>query len=623
MGFGVALKTVGWTMLLLGSTAVACAQQDVPAPESGAAVTVVSPDAPPSPAADAASTLEPTALAPTATANPAVAPVTEPVPAAAVSGELPPAEAVSQAVKQTVREAATPALDPKLFPRYDSLQPKVAFWTKVFGQYSENQSAIHSSEYPNKVFEVLDFRADALRLDKVSLARLKADEETRAKARANRLLEEVDALRDTPERLNEAQRRVFSLYADVRGDNRFRKAVGTVRAQRGLKERTALALETSGRYLPEMERIFRSYGLPVQLTRLPLVESSFNVEAYSKVGAAGLWQFMPSSAKIYMRLNEVVDDRRDPWTSTDAAARHLRDDYAALGAWPLAVTAYNHGRGGIARGLQKIGGTTLPDLIAGYDAKSFGFASQNFYSEFLAAADVEREWKRHFGEQLQRNAPLRYDTVETKHYVPYETLRRLCDADDEVFRKLNPAYRPEVIEGKLYVPPGHLIRVPAGHASDFNVAYAKLGSSERFDSQRTFYLLHKVTKGESIGKIARQYGVSQAAIKSANGFKGTAIRIGQVIKVPPREERRPGPVTVALGESKPTLTRAETQAVEAERAQQAPPQRKAVRTHQVRSGQTLSSIAARYKVSVTSLREANDIEGSHLRVGQKLRIPLS
>ncbi len=522
-----------------------------------------------------------------------------------------------------------PPADDALFPRYEVLKPNVAFWTRVFAQYSEDQSAVHSTEYPDKVFEVLDFREDALRLDKVTLYRLKAEGETRAKARLDRLLASVHELRNSPEKMDEEQRRVYQLFADVHEDDKFKNAIGTFRAQRGLKERTAMALETSGKYLPEMESIFGSYRLPLRLTRLPLVESSFNVEAYSKVGASGLWQFIPSSARIYMRLNEVVDDRRDPWTSTDAAARHLRDDYAALGSWPLALTAYNHGRGGIAKGLQKTGGSTLPDLIRGYDAKSFGFASRNFYAEFLAASDVERNWRAHFG-AINRNQPLRFDTVETKNYVPYETLRRLCNADDDLFRRLNPAYRPEVIEGKLYVPPGHLIRVPAGSASAFNVAYAKLGSSERFDSQKTYYLLHKVSKGDTVGKIARKYGVSQAAVKSANGLKDTGkLKLGQILKVPPHEESRPGPVLVAVGESKPTLTREDTVAVEAERRHDAEPApkksaRKSGRVHKVRSGQTLSSIAKRYKVSVAALRNANDLgDSAHLSIGQKLKIPPS
>lgn len=566
------------------------------------------------------------AAAPAAVTPPLSAPAAN-VPAPVIMpAELPqaaPAAAAPARPPTTKLSVAVNAAEERLFPRYDSLKPAVSFWTRVFGQYSEHQSAIHSTRYPSKVFEVLDFRDEALRMNPAELARYKSQAENQAKARVDKLLAQVHQLRHSPEQMNEQQRRVYRLFADVSGDNKFRDAIGSFRAQRGLRERTALALETSGKYLPEMETIFGRYELPLRLTRLPLVESSFNVEAYSKVGAAGLWQFIPSSAKIYMRLNEVVDDRRDPWTSTDAAARHLRDDYAALKSWPLALTAYNHGRAGIARGLQKVGGSTLPDLIARYDSKSFGFASKNFYAEFLAATDVERNWREHFGE-LQRKAPLRYETVETKHYVPYETLRRLCDADDELFRKLNPAYRPEVIEGKLYVPPGHVIRVPAGKASAFNVGYAKLGASERFDAQRSFYLLHKVKKGESLGKLAQSYGVSQAAIRSANGLKGTALRSGQVLKIPPRAERRPGPVTVAVGESKPGLTRAETAAAVAERADDARPAKasRAPRTHKVRSGQTLGSIAKHYKVSVSSLRSANGLGSSSLiRVGQKLQIP--
>ncbi|MGH8518318.1 MAG: LysM peptidoglycan-binding domain-containing protein, partial [Panacagrimonas sp.] len=417
-------------------------------------------------------------------------------------------------------------------------------------------------------------------------------------------------------------RRIYDLYARQQDDDRFNAAASALRAQRGLRERTQQALEISGKYLPSMEGVFKSYALPLRLTRLPLVESSFNVEAYSKVGAAGLWQFIPASARIYMRLNDVVDDRRDPWTSTDAAARHLRDDYDSLGSWPLALTAYNHGRGGIARGLVATGGSELPDLIRGYNAKSFGFASRNFYAEFLAASDVERNWREHFGE-IQRKTPLEFDVVETQHYVPYETLRRLCDADDEMFRKLNPAYRPEVIEGKLYVPPGHLIRVPAGSAKSFTVAYAQLGNHERFDQQRVNHLLHKVRRGDTLGGVAKRYGVTQASIRAYNriGKRGT-LRAGQVLKIVPRTERRPGPVTVAVGESKPGLTAAEKRASDRTTIKKKSP-RAGYRTHRVRSGQTLSSIAHTYKVSIRDLRQANDLGASSaIRVGEKLKVPV-
>ena len=528
--------------------------------------------------------------------------------------------------KASSRSASKAESDEAMFPHYAVLKPNVTFWTKVFSEYSENQSAIHSTDYPDIVFKVLDFRSEATYMDRESLRKLKNVEESKAIAEVKALLEQVHEARYQPETLQGEARRIFTLYGGVSDDMRFKTAVDAVRSQRGLKERTYQALQISGKYLPAMENVFTSYELPLRLTRLPLVESSFNVEAYSKVGAAGLWQFIPSSARIYMRLNDVVDDRRDPWTSTDAAARHLRDDYAMLGSWPLALTAYNHGRGGVARGLAATGGTELPDLIRGYTAKSFGFASRNFYAEFLAASDVERNWKKHFGD-IQRNAAMEFEVVETKHYVPYETLRRMCNADDDLFRRLNPAYRPEVIEGKLYVPPGHLIRVPAGAAQSFQVAYATLGDHERFDQQRVNHLLHKVKRGETLSGVAKRYGITQASIRASNsiGKKGV-LRSGQVLKIIPHREARPGPVTVAVGESKPGLTRAEKLASEKKpsTAGAIKAARVDYRTHKVRSGQTLSSIAKLYKVSIKDLRKVNGLgASSDIRVGEKIKVPLS
>jgi len=521
-----------------------------------------------------------------------------------------PGAAVAQPL--AAAPVAAPADDP-LFPHLAILKPAVEFWTKVFSEYSENQSVVHSIDDVRKIYVVLDFTDQAQVLNAMQLSLLKGRAEARAKQQIDDLLKRVDALKDSPEKMDDEERRIYQMYADSRDPNRFREAIGSFRVQRGLRERTAHALQVSGRYLPQMEQIFASYGLPVKLTRLPLVESSFNLQAYSKVGAAGLWQFMPSSARIYMRLDEVADDRRDPWFSTDAAARHLRDDYNALQSWPLAVTAYNHGRGGVARGLAKTGGSTLTDLIQRYDADSFGFASRNFYAEFLAASDVEHDWRKHFGD-LERDAPTQFETVETRDYIPYGTLQRLSGADLTTFRTLNPAYNDEVVDGRLYVPPGHLIRVPAGSADRFKHAYASLGADQRFEHQRQFYVLHRLERGENVARLAHRYGVSQASIMAANGLrKGARLRAGTTIKIPPHD----APSTVMASAEEP-----EAHVVRAAVRTHTGGGKSHLRLHKVRSGQTLGSIAKRYSISISALRQLNGLGDSDLlRVGSTLKIP--
>nr|WP_194241152.1 lytic transglycosylase domain-containing protein [Solimonas terrae] len=515
------------------------------------------------------------------------------------------------------------------FPRYGELKPAVSFWTRVFSQYSELQSVVHSSLYPDKVFTVLDFRGDATTMSDAALAHRRHDAEQAAEDHVDDLFKRVQAKQYAPATMSAEERRIYDMFADVPGGaDKFKDMIGTARVQRGLRERTQNALEVSDRYLPSMEQTFSDYGLPIKLTRLPLVESSFDLDAYSKSGAAGIWQFIPSSARVYMRLDNVVDDRRDPWTSTDAAARHLRDDYSMLGDWPLAITAYNHGRNGIARALDAVGGKTLMDLIDRFDGKRFGFASKNYYAEFLAAVDVEHDYRERAG--AARSAkPLEFEVVETKNYVPYDTLRRLCGASDEAFQRLNPAYRPEVIEGKLYVPPGHLIRVPYGSARAFEVGYSKLGAHERFDSQRAYYELYKVQRGDNLGAIARHHGVSQQVLMSANELRSAnMLRIGQIIKIPPKTEARPGPITVAIGESKPeqTVQQRLDEARKVQRDNDAARtkghSRPRFRTHKVERGQTLSGIAHLYNVSVSDLRSANHLKTTTLRIGQRLKVPL-
>ncbi len=502
------------------------------------------------------------------------------------------------------------AEEARAFPRYDSLEPAVRFWIRVFAEFSEDQSVIHWAERPEVILEVLDFSRDVNRMSSQAFYRHRGREEQEARDRNERLLREIHAARHKPDSLSPHARQVYDRFSHISDDRKFLAAADKLRSQRGLRERTQQALEIAGHYLPEMERIFDGYGLPRLLTRLPILESSFNVNAYSKVGAAGLWQFIPSSARIYMRYDEIADQRRDPWTSTDAAARHLVDDMKLLKSWPLALTAYNHGRAGIARGLRETGGRTIEDLVWNYRTNRFGFASRNFYAEFLAVIEIDHHRDLYFGKVKPRK-PITFATVKTNHYMEYSTLRRLSGAGETTFRKLNPAFSREVQQDKILVPPQYVIRVPAGKAAHFNAGYAQLAAAEKFDRQRDYFIAHRVRSGETIGRIAQHYRVSERAIVDANGLRDKhRIRIGQSLKIPPRG-----------GSSATTLARVET-VLPAPAAKTAAPAAAAYRLHRVQAGQTLWNLARRYGTTVNELRRLNNLNSSAvLPVGMRLKVP--
>jgi hypothetical protein len=168
----------------------------------------------------------------------------------------------------------------------------------------------------------------------------------------------------------------------------LRRAAENIRVQQGLREKVDEGLHRASKLLPRILAILRQHQVPAELAALPMVESTFNPAAYSKAGAAGLWQFIRSTGKQYSLISRKRDDRRDPVRATEAAARLLRDNYQALGSWPLAIVAYNHGHAGIRAASTLVGSTAIEDIVARYNGPRFGFASKNFYAEFLAALDV-------------------------------------------------------------------------------------------------------------------------------------------------------------------------------------------------------------------------------------------
>lgn len=415
------------------------------------------------------------------------------------------------------------------------LRPQVDFWKNVFAKYSRLQVVIHDTEHLDRVYNVLDFRS--LADDELSEGQIEqhiAMATRREKERIRSLLMRLDRT-DDPADLRGEERRIWDLFQGTYESRKFSRAAAEdrIRAQAGLRERFAAGIEVAHAYFPEMERIFREEGVPVEITRLPLIESCFNVKAYSKRGAAGVWQFIPSTGKQYLRIDNAIDERRDPLLATRAAARFLRSMFDDLGAWPVTITAYNHGPGGIARAISQIGTRDIVPIIRYYQGPAFKFASRNFYPEFLAALELERHYQDHFG-PLRLHQPVATDRVRIGHYVSLETVARCADVDPDVISELNPSLSRAIVDGKQRIPGGYELRLPAGTRSRFEQRYAALPAERKFSSQqRAQQLVHRVRRGQTLDTIARHYGRTPAEIRRQNKMgKRQGVRVGQVLRIP-------------------------------------------------------------------------------------------
>jgi membrane-bound lytic murein transglycosylase D len=197
------------------------------------------------------------------------------------------------------------------------------------------------------------------------------------------------------------------------------------------------AAATAQVHLPYMEEVFRRYGVPTKLTRLPFVESMFNLKAHSKVGASGIWQFMPKTARYFIYVNNLVDERNAPEKATKAAAQFLANNFQQLGTWPLAVTAYNHGVMGMANAVRKTNTRDIGAIINRYSSPSFRFASRNFYAEFLAAASTYDDLMRR-GKIPQPPEVPETSSIILKEPVSVAQLIQHTQLTVDMLRELNP-----------------------------------------------------------------------------------------------------------------------------------------------------------------------------------------
>ena len=293
--------------------------------------------------------------------------------------------AAAAALPPSVVDAALETPGP--FPAPPELQEAIGFWNALFLNYPSDKEVLHDKDHMSIVWQVLQLphRPGTHVVDQEASHQVVKDAVAALKARLARL-----ATDPTPQ--DDTDRQLLATLHDKGGpdaDALLAGATDRVRAQQGVADKFSEGLQRSKLYLKQVRRIMRQQGVPEDVALLPFVESMYNPKAKSSVGARGVWQLMPLTAKdLGLRVNRKRDDRVDVYRASRAAGRMMRRDFKMLGSWPLAITAWNHGPNGVRRAVQAVGSSDLVTLINHYEQPNWGFSSKNFYAEFLAVVAI-------------------------------------------------------------------------------------------------------------------------------------------------------------------------------------------------------------------------------------------
>jgi hypothetical protein len=290
-----------------------------------------------------------------------------------------------------------------------------------------------------------------------------------------------------------------------------------------VKDQFQVLLARSGKYMPMISKLLNDEGLPEELGYLALVESEFNVSATSPIGAVGLWQFIPSTARQYgLRIDNWVDERRDPIKSTRAAAAYLKELHSYYGRWFLVTAAYNAGPGVINKALEN---SRAKDFWGIKGKNQIREETRNFVPKFIATALIATDPKKYGFHDIAYLEPLEFDEVEAEGLLKVDALAEMAQSEVVIIKDLNPALL------RSMTPPGekgYSVRVPVGKSAVFAKANNDLKGKER-DLGKT--VTHVVKRGDTLASIARYYGQAVTTLMKINGLTTPRVRIGQRIKV--------------------------------------------------------------------------------------------
>ncbi len=359
--------------------------------------------------------------------------------------------------------------------------------------------------------------------------------------------------------------------------------IATMSSQGEYHRRIGVGLSRAGDYLPMIREVLADSGLPLDLSYLPLIESAFSLKAYSRARAHGMWQFISATGRHYgLEVGTLVDERRDPVRSTEAAAAYLSDLYGEFSDWYLALAAYNSGAGNVRRAIRKSGSRDFWTL-----REYLPRETRNYVPAFIASVIVAKDPEA-FGFTAPQEQPWNYDSIDVPDALDLQFMASKSGIALDELRELNPAIRRDLTPARSTTA----LRLPLGTA---DAAQSVLDSNPRSDWAPR--MIHTVRSGESLYTIARKYGSNVSAIRQANGLRSSLIHPGENLIVP------------RFG-SETTVAARQTYSAGAEGR------------YEVQRNDTLWDIAQGFSVSVDSLCTANDLSrNSVIRPGQRLRIP--
>lgn len=472
-----------------------------------------------------------------------------------------------------------------LFPEPEGLEDSVQFWTRIYTQVDSDSGLVHDMRNLAIVYEEVIFPEGTS-----SRARERLSE--RRKKHFQSILQRL--ARNRPAQPDSEESRVLALFpADVSAAE-LRNASRNLRFQTGQADKFRAGLIRAGTYAEHVSNTLQAMNLPPELAVLPHVESSYTPHAYSRAGAAGLWQFTRSTGRRFMRVDHIVDERLDPYVSTLAAARLLEQNRRVTGSWPLAITAYNHGASGMRRAVRILGTDDIAVISREYKSRTFGFASRNFYAEFIAALRIARDPEFFFGPIQTEDVP-QHEHVELPFYTTAHALSERLNIKKATLREHNPALLEPVWSGQKRIPRGFRIRVPTALLStSLNAGIQSIPPELRFAYQ-TPDTYHRVQSGETLSHIAARYGVRISELQSLNNLRNRHhIRSGQRLRLPGSTNSTPSMALAADGR------------------------------YTIQKGDTLEKIGRYFGVSEAQLVAANAIRNRHrIQAGQVLQIPSS